>query len=193
LTRDPGDESKPPVTAVRIADPNRTHQQVKTLLAIVEGSEKILANVMEVGETTDFDKEAVASARSTHTLAHLQLRNILDDQNRWILNSSDGDQYLERLAEAQGQVTEDQKQNLALLRRPHRRYNAQLQFFPQVGWIAWVGGNLPTDTCLHGIGLSPEAAFQSFDMAFLRKAERQEPSPPEIPESPIAKKPKKRK
>jgi hypothetical protein len=159
---------------VRISDPKRTDQQVRTLMAVLAQCERVLVSHAEIGASLEINKKAEEAAAETYALAQAQMRNILDDMPRWQLDASQGDRYLERLAEAQHQVVKDQRENLDLMRRPHRRLNAKLQFFPELGaWVAWLGEGAPTQLCLHGVGPSPIEALYAFDENFLKRVPEQ--------------------
>ncbi len=186
LSHTPGDENRSSQTVVRISDPNRTRAQIQSLLTILAQCEHTLIRGGEIGSLVEVNKKAEDAAAETYALAQLQLRNIIDENPRWQLNVTDGDRYLEKLAEAQHAVINDQRENLDLLKRPHRRLNANIQFFPEMNaWIAWLGNSAPTRLCLHGVGPSPVEAFEDFDAAFLKRVEK--------PKAPEGKKPRGKK
>lgn len=172
VSHSPGDDRNPKRTIVRLADPKRTRSQVDTLLTIAGQCERFLTTFLEAGDSRTIHPDAEAAAAKTYVMAQEQLRNILDDMPRWQLNASDGDRYLERLAQAQLAVVEGQKETLAMTNKPHRRLNANIQFFPEQGvWVSWVGAGPPTPVSLHGVGRSPAEAYAELDAAYLRRAD----------------------
>jgi hypothetical protein len=187
LHQQPGDEERPAVSVVRIADPKRTHQQVHTLLSIMAQCEHTLIKDAEMGTSLEVNAKAEQAAAETYALASLQLRNIIDDMDRWVLNASDGDKYLERLAEAQHSIIQDQKENLDLMRKPHRRLGAKL-IFVGAAWVCFLGEQL-TEQCLHGIGRSPAEACEAFDDAFLKRIPEPDSGKP-APQKPVRRKKK---
>lgn len=177
LSHTPGDEDRPAQTVVRISDPKRTDAQVHTLLRIMAQCQNILAKEQQIGALVEINPKAEEAAAETYSLACAQLRNLIDDQPRWSLTESDGDKYIERLAEAQLSVVTDQKESLELMRRPHRRYNAHIAFFGDK-WIAWIGDSNPNAQTLNGFGLSPAEALADFDENFLKRIEAQKTEAP---------------
>lgn len=173
VAHSPGDDRTPKRTIVRIADPKRTRSQVDTLLTIAAQCERFLTTFLEAGDSRTINPEAEAAAAKTFVMVQEQLRNIVDDMPRWQLNASDGDRYLERLAQAQLAIVEDQRETLAMTNKPHRRLGAKLRRFQHV-WIAWLGDGEPRQHDLHGIGASPAEALERFDEAYLARVE---PSP----------------
>lgn len=164
LSHRPSDENGPGHTLVRVSDPKRTQGQVATLLSILTQCERLLASHVETGCTLEINQKAEEAAAETYALVQSQLRNIVDDQSRWQLNVSEGDRYVERLAEAQLSVVEDQKHTLGVMRCPHRVLSAKIKQVDN-GWVAYIGDE-PAADGLYGFGRSPIEAFYAFDEAF---------------------------
>jgi hypothetical protein len=159
----------PKTQVLRIADPKRTDLQVKTLMSIASLCENLLWGEGEVGRAAEVNPVAEKAAASTYDAAMAQLRNIIDDMPRWQLDVSAGDRYLERLAAAQLQVTEDQRRQLSRMSAPHRYLGANIAQIDGL-WVAWLGDGSPTMQSLHGIGPSPAEALAAFDEAYLKRS-----------------------
>jgi len=160
LFPDSGDK-RTPVQLTALNNLERTQHQVQTLLNIAANCENVLVFETETGSEVEVDERVVDSAIETYLAAHEQLRNILDDMDRWG-DSDSGDVQTRELVDGNLNLLNKQHALLADQSKPHRVLNCQLKLF-QAGWIAWVGADSPSSNTLHGVGTSPELALEAFD------------------------------
>ena len=184
---------------VRLNNIDRTQQQVRVLLSVVDMCQHLMVKDPEIGCTIDINPEAEKAAADTYALAQVRLRDLIDDQERWGKSDSQADVFTERLAKANLEVAEQQKINLDLLRRPSRIYSATVQKVPlqnsRIVWCAFLGSQ-PMNAALLGLGESPAAALAAFDEEFYRNVEQPPAEPPPAPPAPPAtgkKQPRKKK
>lgn len=173
-------EPRKNVVIQRVADVARTGNQVGILLRICESNGNLLAVHNDVGTTTDLDKEAVESARSTFLLAQQRLRDIVDESARWQIHDN-LEQHIEAIQRAARETEEIRRDLAASLSKPHRTLGAHLAQFVQNDtgrsvWVAWIG-NVPRPDGLCGEGLSPAEALDAFDQAYLKRLELAPPPP----------------
>lgn len=183
----------------RVRDTEKSESQVKQLLEIIGGCRSQLFHSSQIGETVEKHPVVEAQAAKTFELAHLQLRNIIDDQSRWIMAPSQAERDATSLVDATMKLYDAKTHNVKVLSRPCIYLRPKICKFPDIGWCAWIGGDLPRKNDLHGTGTSPSAAMNAFDEAFTHEqliAKHQSAVPdtsPTTPATPHAKpRPKKR-
>lgn len=183
---------KDAVQVVRVADVTRTGNQVAILLSVLGSSIQLLRADTDVGAHAELDKEAQEEARKTYSLAHLRLRDIIDDQERWTRDDDMSEPFRvlnegqANLAKAQREVELERIETLKELRRPCRVHGAQLtqtviDGAGTVGWVAYLGP-VPRPDGMVGVGLTPEQAFADFDRNFTAPVPA--PAPAEPPPAP---------
>ena len=183
---------KDAVQVVRVADVSRTANQVGILLNVLGASIQMLRADTDVEAHAELDKESQDEARKTYSLAHLRLRDIIDDQERWTRHDDMSEPFRvlnegqANLAKAQQAVEQERVETMKELRRPSRIYGAQLvqtaiDGAGTLGWVAFIGP-APRQDGMLGIGLTPEQAFADFDRNFT--APIPAPAPAEPPPAP---------
>lgn len=178
----------------RINDVQRTDGQVRTLCSILAQTGQMAVFEHDVGRTMDIDPDVRKAASTTYELAAAQLRNIIDDTSRWTATESEGDKFIENLAAANLQATQEQVKVLRQRQRPAFVLGASVRQIirndnGEPAWIAYVGSE-PVSDGLIGIGPSPQTAFQAFDQAYFETVKKAE-APPAAQEEIQAPAPKK--
>lgn len=198
-----GPEGSTPTKLVQFNSLERLVTQVNTLLAVVDKTHDLLQTGHDVGASVETDPQAKEECRKTHELAHLRLRDILDDQQRWGAQDPQHDRLVQRLIESNLKVHEEQRRSVAEARRPSALLRAtcrvaslMLDGQRAVRWVAFLGAQ-PTNDGLVGIGASPDEAMRNLDARYLEKLELaqalEQESPPEPPAPPAMPKPRKKK
>ena len=186
------DGDRTPVQLLRLNGLERLEQQVKILCGISSTCEQVLAVSEDEDSTLEIDEKVTGCAIETYVAAHMQLRNIIDDSARWGATDPT-DCSTEDLVKGNARIQEKQMEALRQSQMPHRKLNCQLKLF-QTGWIAWMGGEFPSSSLLHGIGSSPEEALNNFDINYIQRLKQTEDhlreKPPEPPKQTPKNKPK---
>ena len=161
------EENDGAVMRLLAASPVKTGHQVGLLVTVLNELGGFLASAREGFKAPDeAETKARDSAASTYELANLQLRNILDDQQRWQAFDH-SDKAKQMATKAENDISNSRLATIQNMGRPHLMMNAKVQFFPEHGnkWIAWVG-ELKTGM-LHGSGDTPQQALTAFDLVYL--------------------------
>lgn len=170
----PEPEDKP-ISVVRASDNEKSMQQVGQLLNIAGHSGQFLIKPDNFENRVEIDAEATRIARQTFELAHLQLRNLIDEQKRWALTLTPAEKSAEEIIQSSTRLNDQKITNVKLYNRPSIFLRPNVRKF-NVGWIAWTGDGLPDMNCLHGIGASPALAMKAFDEAYY-DLQKHEPGP----------------
>lgn len=170
---------------IRVADITRTVQQANTLLGIAAQSANLLVKSHDIGTTVEIDPVAAEAARKTYELAHVRLRDLIDDEARWgkdddlrpafdKLHASQA-----KVHEAEALLADKQKELVAASMRPSVFLGAHVrQFALPTGEKVWVAflGSAPHPDSVVGEGASPKEAMDAFDRAYEAKVEQPGPS-----------------
>lgn len=183
--KEPEPAGKPGVAVVRVADVARTGAQVGILLNAIGASSQLLRSDAEVGTTVDIHPDAREEAAKTYALAHLRLRDLIDETTRWGAEDDSAEVFRAlhhaqlRAVEAEAALSKEREATRVELRRPSRLLGAQLGAFPTsettVVWLAYLG-RYPTSNGLVGQGDTPEKALADFDLKYTQTAAQQFPS-----------------
>lgn len=183
-------DNDPKVLFVRSTDVQKTGEQIQQLLNIANHSAQVLCRPDSVDSRVDVDDVALEQSRKTYEAVNLQLRQLLDEQNRWALVPS---ALEERMNAAVSKHEEMVAARIELARnatRPSVFLQPQVRLF-NVGWIAWLGDGLPESNSLHAIGRTPAEAMQAFDRAFYQAQSAADAVTVPAPETPAPKRRKK--
>ncbi len=133
---------------------------------------------------------SVKTARETYELAHIKLRDLIDENGRWDMVPGPAEQKTTDILAATEKLYDQKTINAKILNRPSVFLNARIARF-DVGWIAWVGDGVPNKSSLHAIGESPAVAMKNFDEVYydVQQASKASVVPPEA----TAPKPRKKK
>lgn len=199
---------KPGIQVIRVADVTRTAAQANILLGIAAQASQLLAKTSEIGTTVEIDPDAAKTAKDTYELAHVRLRDLIDDPQRWsafddMKQAFDTLQASQnRVLEAELELTKDRARLVRESNRPCFVLGAGVrQMSLPDGKLVWVSfiGQFPQPDGIIGEGASPEEALAAFDAAYARKIDstsrqpdEQEPLLP-VEQPPKAKKPKRKK
>jgi hypothetical protein len=186
-------ESSSPVKVIQASDTVKSSAHVSQLLSIANHSGQFLMLPDNLENKVEVDNEARKAARETFVMAHVRLRDLIDEQHRWGLQQSRSEAKATELIETSVELHKSQTKSTDELRRPSLVLNARVRQFVGHGWIAWVGDGLPDTRSLHGVGPSPDLAMKAFDKMFfdIQEIPRGPEKPPEPPPPPST--PKKRK
>lgn len=174
-----------PIQGIPVGVLERTGDQVDTILKIADHCADTLDQRHEVGAAVEIHPKVETAAVATYEAAHLQLRQILDEQPRWSPEDMESGNLVSEL------IYENLLRERALRRqqedlgKPSRKQNPHLRKIvinvngvPAERWIAWVGGPEPMGNMPHGIGESPARALAKFDVAFKEVLATPRPPPP---------------
>lgn len=159
------DPDKDTLTLQRQVDTHKSDAHVSQLLAIGNHSMQLLVLPGNFNERVDANPDAVKTALETFQLAHLQLRNMIDETRRWSLDPTASEKEASRLVESTLDLYNEKTANAKIYNRPSvflRPKIAQLE----MGWCVWVGGDLPRKSDMHGLGNSPAEAMNAFDAVY---------------------------
>lgn len=161
---DRSDNDKP-IAIGRLADTQKSDAHVAQLIHIAEQSSKYLWFRQEIGESLEVDKTLQDESRKTLELAHLRLRELIDESRRWSLDPSAHEREATKLIDSTLALYDQKTINAKIYNRPSIFLRPKIGRF-DAGWIAWIGGDLPTRRDLHALGDSPALAMQAFDDAY---------------------------
>lgn len=165
-----GPEDQAGVNILHTSSEDRNTAQIHNLIAIRTEASRFLSSREEIGVTNSFDKGAVEDARDVYTAAGHQMRNLLDDAERWTLRLNKAEAHTINLLEA--------KQNEVAARadytgRPSVAYRPRVLQMPikpdnQLAWVVWLGNDLgePQMNGIFGVGQTVELAMRDFDEKF---------------------------
>jgi len=154
-----------------------TSHQIGALLSIVGAAGNFLISGESLRSRDEHEETARAEALKTFELANLQLRNIVDEQERWTI------QHPDEVEEMELQMADARLGMLREMRRPSLVMSAKVRFVEALGkWVAWVGDLV--DGTLHGSGNTPAEALAAFDVVYSKGFSNQTASAPaaEAPE-----------
>lgn len=151
-----------PTVVIRASDIQKTGSQVAVLCQIFEATSGFLASHGGSDYKAEIDDTAKIEARKTFELVNARLRDIIDD-DRWHTRNTPAEEQSFKLLDAQTVRVSEQTSILQDMQKPHHRLGPKIKFFPEAGWVAWMGEGLPTTHCLHGRGASPAQAYAAFD------------------------------
>lgn len=182
-------------TILQASNEDKNASQLGVLLSVQAEARQILWSRTEAGETVELDREAREAASSTYVAAAHQIRNLIDDQERWTLRQNAVDAKTEavldlKIREQTSRVAlNDRLSRPSFVMRPKVRLVALAD--GRAAWCCWLGGDNPGQADVHAIGSSPDAACRAFDEAFNKDIQQQEPAegPPE-PKSKVKRSPK---
>ncbi len=168
-----------PVDVTRMADTQKSDAHVAQLLHIAENCAKNLYARTSVGEVLDISKVLTEECEKTFALAHIRIRDLIDEQRRWSLDPTANERESSKLIDSTMALYDQKTINAKIYNRPSIFLRPRLGKFDQ-GWFAWIGGDAPTSRDLHGRGDSPALAMQAFDEAYydLRNAVEAQPPQP---------------
>lgn len=148
-----------------------TSHQIGALLSIFGAAGNFLISGESLRSRDEHESDARDEAAKTFALANLQLRNILDEQARWMIQHPDEMEQLEReMGDARLALLND-------MRRPSLVMSAKVRYIEAYGkWIAWVGDLV--DGTLHGSGETPSAALAAFDVVYAKGFSKTPPVQP---------------
>lgn len=178
-----GPNSNRKVQVVRLTDIEKTTGQVDVLLKIADHCSGIFFEPTALENRCDRPQAASDTALKTFELAHLQLRQLIDEQSRWSTEDRVDEGLVDEMLENSIALLAEQRSRLAEASRPSRRFQPRLAKLESGQWIAWYGFPEPVLAAPRGLGSTPEEAVQDFDRNFV------EPPPAQKPAS----KPRKRK
>lgn len=143
----------------------KTSRQIADLLALRNEARGMLITREEIGTVTNIDPEAAKDAREIYTLTGHQIRNIVDDMQRWQLDLGKAERRTLDLLEVKQKIVQEAQ---AFNTRPSVNYRpriAQMPILPdnKLVWIVWLGADEPQANGPHGIGQSPDEAMLNFD------------------------------
>lgn len=159
------DPDKDTLTLQRQPDTHKSDAHVSQLLAIGNHSMQLLVLPTNVSEAVDANPDAVKTALETFQLAHLQLRNLIDETRRWTLDRTEGEKESSSLVQSTLDLYNEKTNNAKTHNRPSVFLRPKIMQL-ELGWVVWVGGDLPRKSDLHGIGDSPELAMKAFDSVY---------------------------
>lgn len=190
-----------PTVVIRASDIQKTGSQVAVLCQIFEATAGVVSSFLESGVSRDLEPAARETALKTFEMVNQRLRDVMDD-DRWHLRNTPAEEQSFKLLDEQLLKVKEQTVLLQGMQKPHQRMGPNIRFFPEAGWVAWMGAGLPTTNCLHGRGASPAQAYAAFDRNYnqimpiaMAQSQSEEPSDVQpIPETPTAprKSPKKK-
>jgi hypothetical protein len=196
---------KPGIQVIRVADVTRTNVQANILLGIASQASQLLVKSHEIGTTLEIDPDAAKTARETFELAHVRLRDLIDETVRWTPDD-DMRPAFESLQASQAKVLDAEASldnERAKLSRESQRpcflLGARVrQFARNDGSLAWVAflGDFPQQDGLTGEGMSAQEALEAFDAAYSTQLSAPDAPQPAVSISDInieAKKTRKRK
>ena len=159
----PDDESR--IEILHPESGERNSRQIADLLALRNEARGMLITRDEIGVQTNIDPEAVRDAREIYTATGYQIRNIVDDMDRWSLRPGRVEQETLKLLETKQGILKDGRE---FNDRPSVMYRPRLAQMPikpdnKLVWIVWLGAEEPQANGPHGMGASPEEAMQAFD------------------------------
>lgn len=168
-------------TILQASDEQKNSAQIKALLDIQEEARQLLCGDVETGTEFEVDDDAAEDARSTYTAAGLQLRNIIDQQERWTIHQNAVDAKTEQVMDLK---IHEHKQRMKLNEKqlsPSTLYRPQVRKIVvppgRLVWVCWLGGNEPLAHDIHGMGASPAEAMEEFDKAFNIRVVQQHAQP----------------
>ena len=167
------------LTIQRNTDAEKTTQHLASLMTVRYESSRFLFSKTEPGTEVSIDQEAMEDARDTYLQAGVQIRNILNEQERLTLKGSETDETMKKLMAAQLGLSKDRQRMLEELKRPHVTSNAQLKLLKMTDgtqkWVCWAGGDdLPGVGDCAGVGNTPREATENFDKAFDKPTQNDE-------------------
>ena len=164
-TQPPNNSDEDGAKITFMADTQKSDAHVSQLIAIANHSMQMLVRPDSFDERVEIDADAQAQARKTYELAHLQLRNLIDEPNRWSLRQTENEKQTSGLIDATQKLYDQKTTNAKIYNRPSVFMRPRVRLF-NVGWICWTGDELPSSNCVHGIGESPALAMKAFDDAY---------------------------
>jgi hypothetical protein len=168
----------------RLPDTAKSDAHVAQLLQIGEFSAKWLWMREEIGGTTTVDPVLATESKKTFELVNLRLRDLVDETRRWSLDPTAAEKETTKLVDSTLELYRAKTENAQLHNRPSLFLRPKIAKFENVGWVAWLGEGPPLKQHLHGIGASPELAFEAFDKCYRtheKIADAQPPAPPPAP------------
>jgi hypothetical protein len=173
-------------TILHSTEDEKNVSQIGILLEVRNESSRFLMSNPSIGTVVEMDPEAVKDARETYTLAGLQLRNLLDANERWTLVKNDIDVKTAavldlKIVEHNTRIAREKAlQTPTAIYRPSIR---KLELSPgALKWVCWLGTNEPTHFDVHGIGDTAAEAAAAFDSAFVHALA----TPPPVQQQPAA-------
>lgn len=147
-----------------------TNMQIHTLLQVAGQLTVILVNPMrEPGspQPESLDGGVQSAAESALIKCCARLEDILDDKDRWSMQSQDTlEKSLEAAYAAQIGFYNEQTSLTKLMQTPHHLYKPDLAPTSDGRYIAFAGRLDKLDISIYGIGDSPSAAMAAFDEVF---------------------------
>jgi len=175
----------------RLPDTAKSDAHVEQLLHIGEFSAKWLWFREEIGGVTTIDPILAAESKKTFELVNIRLRDLVDETRRWSLDPTASELETKKLVDSTLELYRAKTENARLHNRPSLFLRPKIAKFEGIGWVAWLGEGPPLKQHLHGIGDSPELAFEAFDKCYRtheKIADAQPPAPaPAPPPAPVKK------
>ncbi len=159
------DPDKDTLTLQRQPDTHKSDAHVSQLLAICNHSMQLLVLPTNVSDAVEANPDAVRTALTTFQLAHLQLGNLIDERRRWTLDRTEGEKESSSLVQSTLDLYNEKTNNAKTHNRPSVFLRPKIMQL-ELGWVVWVGGDMPRKSDLHGIGDSPELAMKAFDSVY---------------------------
>ena len=198
----PEGPNDPAHTAIlQASNEDKNVSQLGVLLQVQAEARQLLGNRLEIGERAEIDEDAQKAASSTYVAAAYQIRNLIDDQERWTLRQNAVDAKTEAVLDLKIREQTSRSQLNERLSRPSFVMKPKIRLVAladgRAAWCCWLGGDNPGNADVHAIGSSPDAACRAFDEAFNKDIQQQEPpvaeEPPPEPKARAKRTPKKTK
>lgn len=159
------DPDKDTLTLQRQPDTHKSDAHVSQLLAISQHVAAYLWSKDEPGTAVDSDPTLLSESRKTFELVQLRLRGLIDEERRWTLDRTEGEKESSSLVQSTLDLYNEKTNNAKTHNRPSVFLRPKIMQL-ELGWVVWVGGDMPRKSDLHGIGDSPELAMKAFDSVY---------------------------